>query len=304
MSKPSFLVQETNNKLLDLIANTMANNQPLCGELSLSKQMNTSRTTVRTVIKMLGDRGVIGRHGSKYYVLRSPVQEDYFELAGTPSSKEEQFECFFLSLVKTGKLHPGDRFSELDLARKSDCTTITVREFLIKFSHTGLIQKKPREQWQMVEFDQSFAQELISFRKLLEMASIRALLEKPIDDPVWIELKVLLADHKNLVQDMDQRYSDFSELDARLHRLIQSSSSNRFISRFFDIVTFVCHYHYQWDRSDEKERNKAAAHEHIDLITKLLSRDIDGAIISLERHLNTAQNTLMRSVYGLGEGNQ
>jgi DNA-binding GntR family transcriptional regulator len=88
-------------------------------------------------------------------------------------------------------------------------------------------------------------------------------------------------------------------LDARLHRLIQSASGNRFINQFFNIVTFICHYHYQWDKTDEKERNMVAANEHIELLDNLLSRNVAGSLQSLEKHLDTAQRTLMRSAHGL-----
>jgi GntR family transcriptional regulator, transcriptional activator for L-galactonate catabolism len=297
----SYLIQQTTNRMLDLITDSRKSNTPLPNDLALSRDFDVSRTSIRTVIDYLCEHKILKREGNQKLILRLPKTQDYFDISNESSTKEEQFEKFFLSLINTGKLLPGDRFSELDLAKKSNCITITVREFLIKFSHTGLIQKKPREQWQMVEFDEKFALELVSFRKILEMTSIRALLERPTDDPVWQELEQLLKDHKTLLADFDNNYNDFPALDARLHRAIQSSSGNRFINQFFNIVTFVCHYHYQWDKSDEKERNATAVVEHIDLLTKLLLRDISGSIMSLENHLNTAQKTLMRSVHGLVE---
>lgn len=302
MSEPSYLIQQSINKLMDVIKNsTQSNISYLPNDLSLSRDLGISRTSLRTAISFLCDKGILKRERNTKVISRPPKESDYFDITNEPSTKEEQFEKFFLSLISSGKLLPGDRFSELDLAKKSNCITITVREFLIKFSHTGLIKKNPRAQWQMVEFDVKFAEELISFRKLLEMTSIRALLEKPQEDSVWDELAQLLQDHKALMVDIDKNYNDFPALDARLHRLIQSASGNRFINQFFNIVTFICHYHYQWDKSNEKERNATAATEHIDLLNNLLSRDIVGSIMSLEKHLNTAQRTLMSSAHGLTE---
>lgn len=301
MSELSYLLQQSANKLLDLIKNAAPDVQQLPNDFSLSRELGVSRTTVRTAIAHLCDKGVLKREGNSKLILRSPKPSDYFDISNEPSSKEEQFEKFFLSLISSGKLLPGDRFSELDLAKKSNCITITVREYLIKFAHTGLIKKNPRAQWQMVEFDVQFAEELINFRKILEMTSIRALLERPAEDPVWNELSELLNEHKAVLDDIDHKFNDFPALDARLHRLIQSASGNRFINQFFNIVTFICHYHYQWDKSDEKERNAIAVAEHIDLLNNLLSRDVAGSVMSLEKHLNTAQKTLMRSAHGLSD---
>mgnify|MGYP001627422647 CR=1 FL=1 len=299
MSELSYLLQQSINKLLDLVEKCSLAGCQLPNDFALSRELAISRTTVRNAINYLCDKGILAREGSQKLIVRAPQAADYFDIANEPSSKEEQFEKYFLSLISSGQLLPGDKFSELDLAKKSNCITITVREFLIKFSHTGLIKKNPRAQWQMVEFDLAFAEELIAFRKMLEMASIRALLERPAEDPVWAELAQLLQEHKLLLEEIDARYNDFPALDARLHRLIQSASGNRFINQFFNIVTFICHYHYQWDKTDEKERNTMAVLEHIELLSNLLARDIAGSVMSLEKHLNTAQRTLMRSAHGL-----
>ncbi len=299
MADMSYLVQQTINKLLALIENVSIETGHLPNDLTLSRDLGVSRTTVRAATAYLCDREILKRDGSLKIILRAPRQSDYFDLSNEPSTKEEQFEKYFLSLISSGKLLPGDRFSELDLAKKSNCITITVREYLIKFSHTGLIKKNPRAQWQMVEFDVAFAEELITFRKLLEMTSIKALLERSTDDPVWSELAQLRQEHKMLIADIDNRYNDFPALDARLHSLIQSASGNRFINQFFNIVTFICHYHYQWDKTDEKERNMVAANEHIELLDNLLSRNVAGSLQSLEKHLDTAQRTLLRSAHGL-----
>lgn len=299
MADMSYLVQQSINKLLALIERVSPEAGHLPNDLILSRDLGVSRTTVRAAITYLCDREILKRDGGLKMILRAPKQSDYFDLSNEPSTKEEQFEKYFLSLISSGKLLPGDKFSELDLAKKSNCITITVREYLIKFSHTGLIKKNPRAQWQMVDFDIAFAEELITFRKLLEMTSIKALLERPTDDAVWSELAQLRQEHKMLIADIDNRYNDFPALDARLHRLIQSASGNRFINQFFNIVTFICHYHYQWDKTDEKERNIVAANEHIELLDNLLSRNVAGSLQSLEKHLDTAQRTLMRSAHGL-----
>lgn len=79
---------------------------------------------------------------------------------------------------------PGDKFSELELSKASGCNTIAVREFLIKFSHFGLIKKNPRAKWQMVGFDEKFALELVECRRIFEFSSITKLLTVPEDDTV------------------------------------------------------------------------------------------------------------------------
>lgn len=301
MSEESFLIQETVNKIFDQIKTFDGADPIILKDNTLAKACNVSRTTIRTALKVVERKGIIQIEDSTKTVIQMPQDPDYFDISEKASSKEEVIEKYFLSLIHHGKLLPGDKFSELELAKASGCTTITVREFLIKFSRFNLIEKKPRAKWQMVEFDEKFANELSEFRRILEMSSITKLLARPKSDPIWEKLAVLLNKHKDVLDDVDNRFMEFSQLDRELHYIIQEASDNRFFTQFFDVVSLICHYHYQWDKIDEKERNTVALHEHIEIITNLLAGNTTGVISSLENHLNTSRQTLLASAHGLLE---
>ena len=299
MSGQSFLIQETVNNILSSLPDTLNGAPTVLKDNTLAKQFNVSRTTIRTSIQELEKLGIIEIQGSAKTVVRLPKASDYFDISDQVSTKEEIIEKYFLDLINKGKLLPGHKFSELELAKASGCNTITVREFLIKFSRFGLIDKKPRAKWQMVEFDEKFATELVEFRRILEMNSITKLIAKPHDDPAWKQLSDLLDDHKEVLADFDNRFLEFSKLDSRLHFIIQEASENRFFMQFFDVVSLICHYHYQWDKHDEHERNFVAINEHIDILTHLLAHNTSGVINAMEKHLNTARETLLGSASGL-----
>ncbi|MCJ8293823.1 MAG: GntR family transcriptional regulator [Colwellia sp.] len=271
----------------------------MANDIELTKLLSISRTTVRSCIKHLCEAEIIKRDGPNKVVLRQPIQIDFFNIENKSSTKDVQIEKYFLDLINTGKLLPGDRFSELNLAKNSGCTTITVREFLIKFSNNGLIEKIPRGRWRMVEFDEEFARELVSFRQMVEMRAITELLKLPMDNPIWQELEELLTRHKVVRADMENRYLEFPDLDKCLHYAIKKSTNNRFTNQFYDIVSFICHYHYQWDKTGELERFTVAIDEHIDILNNLITHNTAGAIMSLERHLQSAETTLLRCVHGL-----
>jgi len=267
----SHLIQETVNGILKSISDFDTSNPVVLKDNTLAKKLNVSRTTIRTALTELESIGIIVIDGSKKTVSRRPTEADYFDTSNSVASKEEIIEAYFLDLINHGKLLPGDKFSELELAKSSGCNTITVREFLIKFSRFGLIEKKPRAKWKMVEFTEKFALELVEFRRILEMSSITKLLSTPSDDPVWQELSILLDKHIEVLADIDNRYTELSELDRKLHFIVQRASNNRFFMQFFDVVSLICHYHYQWDKSDELERNKVALEEQVEIITQLIS---------------------------------
>jgi len=285
--------------MLQHIADLPSGENIMANDIELTKLLSISRTTVRACVEHLCESGIDKREGPNKVVLRQPTQEDFFNIKNKNSTKDVQIEKYFLDLINTGKLLPGDRFSELSLANNSGCTTITVREFLIKFSNNGLIEKIPRGRWKMVKFDEDFARELVSFRQMVEMQAITDLLKTPKDNPIWKELEEILAQHQAVSADMENRYLEFPDLDKALHYAIKKSTTNRFTNQFYDIVSFVCHYHYQWDKTGELERFTTAINEHIDILNNLVTHNTAGAIMSMERHLQSAETTLLRCVHGL-----
>jgi DNA-binding GntR family transcriptional regulator len=115
---------------------------------------------------------------------------------------------------------------------------------------------------------------------------------------LWQRLATLREQHVALLQGIEDRYHDFSDLDSKLHRLINSASPNRFIDDFFDIITLIFHYHYQWNKQDEQQRNEVAIREHLTYIDALLSRNNSIVELACRAHLASAKHTLIRSSSG------
>ena len=58
----------------------------------------------------------------------------------------------------------------------------------------------------------------------------------------------------------------------------------------------IFHYHYQWNKRDERQRNIAAMHEHLTYIDALQRRDAVSRAQSCNAHMATARLTLMASI--------
>jgi DNA-binding GntR family transcriptional regulator len=68
------------------------------------------------------------------------------------------------------------------------------------------------------------------------------------------------------------------------------------MDQFYDIISMIFHYHYQWDNTDLRKRNMVAIEEHMAILSKMLSRDDIGAMGELRRHLQTAKRTMENSL--------
>ena len=116
--------------------------------------------------------------------------------------------------------------------------------------------------------------------------------------PQWQRLEALREEHVALLNDIERRFHDFSDLDSRFHRLINSAAPNQFIDSFFDLITLIFHYHYQWNKQDERKRNEVAIREHLTYIEALRSRSRTIVELACRAHLASARETLMSSTSG------
>lgn len=291
MPKQNTVFKDAYNRCLQLLVV----GESLPSEPELCNLLGVSRTTVRSILSQMVEAGLIEWNKRSKAVQRSPGKADFFPEHET-NSLAEVIERTFMKRILMGGAEPGMQINELELAREIGVGTTSVREFLIRFSRFGLIEKRPNSHWVLKGFTRQFAEELIDVREMFELKSAAAFVNLPADDPAWIELEALRRAHVDVLADIDSRYLEFSELDDRLHRLIQQASNNRFIVDFYDIIAIVFHYHYQWNKSNARERNSKAILEHLDYIEALKTRRPDAVEAACRSHLSSARLSLMQSL--------
>ena len=71
--------------------------------------------------------------------------------------------------------------------------------------------------------------------------------------------------------------------------LINAAAPNRFIEGFYDVISLIFHYHYQWNKHDERERNEAVIQEHLTYIEAVLSRNVSSSNSACRAHLTSAK---------------
>ncbi|MCD7108003.1 GntR family transcriptional regulator [Rhizobium sp. DKSPLA3] len=291
MAKQNTVFKDAFNRCLTLIAETEA----LPSELELGTSLGVSRTTVRAILARLKELEIIAWDKRTKAMLRAPQPSDFFSAEET-SSLAEIIERSFMRRILAGGAEPGMQINELELARDIGTGTTSVREFLIRFSRFGLIEKRPNSHWVLKGFTRDFALELTEIREMFELRSAAGFAALPGDHPAWRDLDEMEVLHRDMLANIDTRYRDFSELDERFHLLVHRSSSNRFIIDFYDIITIVFHYHYQWNKANDRERNARAVEEHLDYIAALKTRDPATVAHACRQHLRSARETLLQSI--------
>jgi DNA-binding GntR family transcriptional regulator len=292
--KSDTVFKKTFNSVLEHLADHPPKT-PLESETRMAEQFDVSRTTIRKVLSGLADRRIISNATARPTISRRPTKADYFPLADTVATSD-RVEKQFMEWILRGDRKPGDYINGLELARQFHVSTSAIREYLNRFGRFGLVEKRPNSGWIFRGFTTQFALELFEVRELFEIRSAKAFAAQPPDAPAWKALKQLDTEHRELLLQIGQRYHDFSDLDERFHRLINDASANRFMADFYDIISLIFHYHYQWRKADEKERNAVAIREHLDYIDALRTRNPDRIEAACRRHLTSARNTLLASI--------
>lgn len=292
--KSDTLFKRAFNDAIDLLAG-FADGQALPSETVLSTQLQVSRTTIRKIIAELTRRGVIVGDATSRSIRRRRNGLRKFPQAETVPTAD-QVEGRFMEWMLRDDTPPGTIINELDLARRFGVATTSIREFLNRFQRFGLIERQPHGGWVLKGFTLDFALELFEIREMFEVRSALRFAAMPATSPVWRNLEALRLEHVAVLQQIDRRFHDFSDLDSRFHRLVNSAVPNRFVDSFYDVMSLVFHYHYQWNKRDERQRNEVALREHLALIGALQKRKPVLIERSCRAHLASAKETMIRSI--------
>lgn len=294
MARTNIRLVEAHNKLLT-ICNKMEVGASLPPENALANKLSVSRTVIRGALERMNERGIIILDGRQKTILRPSTHDDLME--GPPILLGiEDLEKRFFDWVLRMDVPPHTVLNVAQVAKEFQVATHTLQEFLSSLSRYGIVARRPRGGWQLEGFTETFALELSDFRAILELNAVRQLVTLPSDHAVWEKLDELEALHLALLERIDENYHDFSRLDEKFHQTINSVVENRFIKDSQKIISLIFHYHFQWNKSDERTRNECAIHEHLAIIATLRSRDPIKAEAAAREHLATSSQTLVNSL--------
>lgn len=267
----------------------------LQSENLLAAELKVSRTVVRSVLSRLNEVGLIVLDGRNKVIQRKTKAQDRLREPVALLSIEE-LEGRFLDWVLRMDVPPGTALNVAQLAKDFAVAPHTLQEFLSSLSRFDIVVRRPRGGWVLNGFTWDYALELSDFRTLLELNSVRHLVALPSEHRVWLRLNELEQAHLALLDRIESDYHDFSHLDETFHEAINGVVTNRFVKGFQKVISLVFHYHFQWNKTDERARNADAIGEHLFYIHALRSRDPERAEASALRHLATSKQTLLKAL--------
>jgi len=194
-------------------------------------------------------------------------------------------------MVLEGELAPGQRVSQLYIARSLRCSTVPVVEALRRLESEGLFVKEPRKMARVRVLVAAEVEGLFLVRQALEMASARLCAQR-IQDGDIEELSALATKFEQAASVEDDRTSD--QLDVEIHRAIVRFARCPLLEQELDRLHLI-------ERTvpgglTSQVDWKAYRTSHNALIQAICHRDPDSAEYLMKKHILVGfQQTLERA---------
>ena len=205
-------------------------------------------------------------------------------------SRRDSVEQDIIKKLLTGELKPGDRFSELSLARAQRVTTGTIREALLRLSGLGIFMKPVRKQWQVTQIDVPMFNELMDLRVLLESFALSRYFQQK--NRSREPFSGLLIEMKRLARNKRALRNDFFRLDRELHRAILEAGGNRYLAEHFQFISFPIQIQFL-HRSFSPNLLQLGLAQHLALLEAIVEDKEENALVQLEIHLQSARQVLL-----------
>jgi DNA-binding GntR family transcriptional regulator len=195
----------------------------------------------------------------------------------------------------------GAEFTETELSRAAGMSTETVRDFLISFSHHGLLERLSGDRWRLRALDPEYAEELLETLETFELRALEQLARLPSGDPAFERLGKLLARHEAAAAQAEEHTAQFHVLEREFHACLIGLLNNRFVAHLIDVVAMVFHCRGQGDEGRGQATDRAARQEQVSILRAVVARDMPTAMGALRTHLHTQRLALLEA---LQSGNQ
>ena len=191
--------------------------------------------------------------------------------------------------IRTGRLKPGDRLVETELAAQLGISRTPVREAVRRLESDGLVVHQPRLGATVRKLDYLEITELYEMRGVLEGTAARLAARSASQ----IELEELDAINREMRAATDVR--QLYEANRQFHGVLLSAARNRFLVKSVEAVQKTLLI-LGSSTLEESLRAAGAIEEHEAILAALRSRDGDAAEASMRAHIEAAHKARLRQL--------
>lgn len=194
--------------------------------------------------------------------------------------------------IFSGKLSPGQKLTETQLATDFNVSRVVIREALQQLAHDGLVVQSSYKGTNVVRLRSNEVNEILSVRVLLESEAVREA-KKHLTDKDKEELRAMVAE-------LDSTEEPFlhTELDFQFHQRIWELSGNETLKKllihlsapFFAMAVIV-----RQSKRFDPYADKSKIGKHQKLIDALVDGEPEEAVAAMREHIEQNRKNIGES---------
>lgn len=200
---------------------------------------------------------------------------------------------YIRTAIQEGKLAPGERLREIELARQVGLSRTPVREALSRLESEGLVAHDAIRGVVVAELDYGMVTELYYMREVLEGTAARLAAQHASD----VEISIL----DDLCHQYEAALHDEAALavsNRRFHETLYRCSHNRYLLNMVTVLQNALSL-LGGTTLGNPERAVESLREHRAVVTAIRARDADAAEQALRAHIRGAQKVRMQRLFAV-----
>lgn len=192
----------------------------------------------------------------------------------------------------SGKLLPGVRVSEKELAEEFGISRTPVREALVRLLEQGLIQSHTGRGFIVRNLSLKEIEDLYTLREGLEVLAIRLAMPK-LDQQKIRRLKTILEASPALIAEYD--IAQFNEIDSQFHENIIAYSGNELLIKTCSTLQMQIKLVRQYTFVNPKNIDETY-NQHLEILDYIMAGDKMNACQSLSNHILNSLETIRKGI--------
>lgn len=211
------------------------------------------------------------------------VSTESYRLAGRTTLREDAYEALERLIIE-GRLQPGQRLVETELAAELGISRSPLREALNALRHAGWVEFKPRQGSFVRVPSRREVEQFFHVRALLECETARLMASHP-DPEACRQLKEIAERGKDLRVDVDSGLSN----NSAFHTAIAAGAGNAFLAEMCASLD----KRLRWHTGPLPERGGQACEEHVRLSELIGQGDPESAVKLMRAHVMRTAETVL-----------
>lgn len=214
---------------------------------------------------------------------------EFFTLENYKPLRDLVFD-YMKEAIITGKLKPGERLMEVQLAEKLGVSRTPVREAIRKLELEGLVVMVPRKGAYVADLNAKDLLNVLEVRSSLEGLAASLAAERITDEEVE-KLKKIVEEFRIKMEEGD--LEALIRLDKEFHELIFAASRNDKLIQIMNNLQEHVH-RFRVKYITEEKKAKRIYQEHKKIAELIEQRDANGARKWAEKHVHNFQEEVVR----------